>query len=60
MGIIYSLGLYPALDKRPCILIQPNIAGAEHHAVRLDGLGEDGQRLRGIGGFDFGDLTHNV
>jgi hypothetical protein len=56
--MVYSLGLYPALDERPCVLIQTDVAGAEDHSVRLDGLGEDGERFWGIGGLDFGDLAH--
>jgi hypothetical protein len=54
----YGLGFYPALDERPCILIQPDVSGAEHHPVRLDGLGEDGERGWGVGGLDFCSAAH--
>ena len=56
-GIVYSL-YYPASDEHPCILIQPDVAGAERHPVRLDGLREDGQRFRGIGRLNFYDFAH--
>ena len=34
--------------------IEPDVAGYEDHAVRFDGLGEDGEGSWCVGGLDFG------
>lgn len=47
-----------ARDERPCVLVKADVPRDEDQPVGFDGLGEDGQRARGVGGLDLGDVAH--